>query len=129
MSTNQSAPSTQTGPSPSSQWRSQTFVGSLISSPPSRVDEIFVSGNEPRIVGGEEQGQSGDVVGDQAAVEALGVDDLRLALRRVPAQVPRGADIAGDDAGHSDIIWPELAGERAGEALDRRLGGLVERHV
>src|SRR3954453_626846 len=120
MSTNQSAPSTHTGPSPSSQWRSQTFLGSsLIVSPPSRVDEIFVPGDQPRIVGGEEQGQSRDILRHQPPAEALRIDDLLLAVGRVPAQLARRADVALDDSGHPDIVRSERAGERAVQPFDR----------
>src|SRR3569833_882262 len=111
MSLNQSAPSTQTGPSPSSAWSAQMLRGAAISAP-AGVDEIFVPGDELRIVGGQEENHRSDNHRKKPPGKALGVDDLRLALRRVPFELARRADVAGYDAGHPDAVRPEFARHR-----------------
>src|SRR3546814_2942290 len=78
-------------------------------SPPSRVDPIIVRGAEASLVGGEEQRHRGDVGRLDAAVQALGGDDFRLALRRIPLLLPLGLDIAGHDRVDADIVAPQLA--------------------
>jgi hypothetical protein len=60
----------------------QTATGGVVSA--TRVDEIFVTGEQPAIVRGEEQDHGGDVLGQEPALEALGFDQLGLALGRVP---------------------------------------------
>ena len=99
-------------------------------SAPARVDEIFVAGNQPRIVRREEQ---------------------RRSPRRPPA--PAGAcrhcasTISASPSGVYHLSWrgvrtlpgttqltrilsgAEIARERAGQAFDRRLAGLVKHQV
>src|SRR3546814_1463238 len=70
-------------------------------SPPSRVDPIIVRGAEASLVGGEEQRHRGDVGRLDAAVQALGGDDFRLALRRIPLLLPLGLEI-----GRANVCTP-----------------------
>src|SRR6478672_12568931 len=132
MSTNHSAlsRSTQTGPSPSSACSSQTGVGSgsLISAP-SCVDEIFVTGDQSCIGRSEEQDQRCNILWNQPTLERLRLDDLGLALRRVPFELPRRAHIARDNAGHADFVATEIAGKRARHAFDRCLAGLIKNEL
>ena len=59
----------------------------------------------------------------------LKVGNIVLALGRVPFELARRADIARYNAADADSFRPELAGEAAGETLDRRLAGLVENEL
>src|SRR5438270_3455639 len=82
----------------------QKIPATLAHSAPASIDEIFVAGNEPRIVGSEEQGEGGNVFGYQPPGEALRFDDLSFAFRRVPFHLAGGAHVAGNDAVHADIV-------------------------
>src|SRR5213076_2548495 len=90
--------STQTGPSPSSAARFQTFLGSLAAtSAPARVHEIFVPGHSLCFVRCEENDKRSDVFRHQAVLDALRADDLGFALGRVPLLLARRLHIAGHD--------------------------------
>ena len=112
--------STQTGPSPSSAARSQTDLRLGRSSAPPGVDEIFVTGDQPRIVRGEEQDHRGNVSGTRRLLQALRVDDLGLALGRVPLQLARRADVAGNDAVDADIVAARGRARARGSGLRSR---------
>src|SRR3954447_9888974 len=106
MSTNHKARSrsTHTGPSPSSAAMFQMSVGAFVTSAPPRIDEIFVTGHQPRIVGRQEGDERGNVLRGQPPTDALRLDDLGLAFRRVPFHLPRCLDIAGDHAIDADVV-------------------------
>src|SRR5690606_38745201 len=127
MSTNQTSLPIHTGPSPSVAPTARTETGSILSPP--CIDEIFVSRAHPRVVGGEEQHQRGDVGRLDPPVHALCGHQLFLVGRGVPPRLPRSRDAAGDDRRHADVVTPQLAREAAGQAFDPGLGGLVSDQV
>src|SRR5690606_29526103 len=127
MSTNQTSLPIHTGPSPRVAPTARTETGSILSPP--CIDEIFVPRAHPRIVGGEEQRQRGDVGRLDPPVHALRGHQLFLVGRSIPPRLSRSRDAARDDRRHADVVAPELAREAAGQALDPGLSGLVSDQV
>src|SRR4051812_38293412 len=118
--------SSHTGPSPSSARKSHSGRGLVMLSPPG-VDEMLMAGHQPGVVGREEQRKGRDVLRSETTAQALRVDDLGLALWRVPFELARRPHIARDDAADADIVAAKLSCERPRKPLDRRLGRLVKR--
>ncbi|PAV71424.1 hypothetical protein WR25_10001 [Diploscapter pachys] len=82
-----------------------------------------------RIIRCQEQHQRRHVLGQDAPVQALARDDLRLALRRVPFLLPRRLHIARHHRIHADVAAAQIARQAARQTLDRGLGGLVDDQV
>src|SRR6185369_17993127 len=80
--------------------RRRRVVGHLA---PAGVDEIFVACDEASIVRRKEQREGSDVLRNEAAGQALRLDDLGFPLRRVPFELARRLDVARNDAGDADI--------------------------
>ena len=60
----------------------------------------------------------------------IGAEMVRgFALGRVPLLLARRFHIAGHDTVHADVVRPEVAGERARQAFDRRFARLVKHEV
>ena len=96
------------------------------------VDRDRLLGDQPAVVGGEEQREIRDVVRRDQVGQALRRAcrlDLRFGLKPQLA-LALGEHGAGCDRVDPDAVRPQRPGERIGEADDRRLGrgiGLEQR--
>src|SRR3954470_19733789 len=97
--------------------------------------EVAARGREPlaghpgRIVGGEEDGDLGDVVGLAEAAERSARNELLLEIRTDDACGVRafGFDAARRDDVDADLARPELGREHARQRIDRTLGRRIDR--
>jgi hypothetical protein len=94
---------------------------------PAGVEDVALAGDAGGVVGGEEEGEAGDLFGDEEALEGLAGEDLGDVFGGVPELVLAwGLDGAGKDGVDADVVRAELVGEGAGEADEGGLGGDVD---
>src|SRR5450631_1128747 len=94
------------------------------------VDDEVLSCDGTRLVGREKQQRSRHVIFGQTKLEALAVDDRLLGLGIEPElPLPFSHCGAGNDGVDADVLRPQLACERAREAVDRSLGRRVRDHA
>src|SRR5690348_774441 len=87
---------------------------------PAAIDDEVLRAAHPAVVRRQEQRHARDIGGIEPPLETLALVDLAFTLRRHPeAQLAFGHDPTGNHAVDSDVLGPELARERAGEAGDR----------
>src|SRR4051794_29504283 len=89
------------------------------------VDDEDMAGDEPRLLGGEEQDGGGDVLGLAETPERRATADLRELLV-VEANAHLRAQVAGRHRVHRDLAGAELARERAREAVEGCLRRAVD---
>src|SRR5258705_8545305 len=96
---------------------------------PAAVHHVALVGAGPAVVGGQEEDDARDVLGQELPLETLPAQQLLLALRREPPRdLPLGHDPAGHDGIDPDVPRAEVAGERPGQPDHRRLGAEIRRH-
>ena len=85
-----------------------------------------MAGAIARIVRRQEHRQRGNIDRHDPPVQTLRGDDLRFAFGRIPFHLARRFDVARNDGVDADIVAAKVAGQAAGQPLNRRLGGLVQ---
>ena len=74
-------------------------------SSPARIDEIFVAGDQPRVVRCKEQHHCRNVARGQAGPSGIARRRSRPRLRRVPFHLPWRPDVAWNNTVDADIVW------------------------
>src|SRR5208283_5877257 len=85
------------------------------------VYDQIVTGHAARLVGCQEQRAARDVVADEPEFQALLIEKLPFQLRRAPqCALPRRIDRSGHDRIDADVVWTQLARQRARQAANCR---------